>query len=176
VTGGVRIPELVAGLVSAGMDMHAVWPMDRSLEDLYVALHANRTHSRVHRASYQIGGPPVTWPAIWAIVRKDLASVLRNRGVRIPLLVTPIIILVFLPILLVGGGELLASSGTVPLDAVGSSPLDRLADPQLQERVRPATSRRLPLGGVRAGGVPGAALPAGAAGGRHRHRGGLLRR
>jgi ABC-2 type transport system permease protein len=77
----------------------------------------------------------VTWPAIWAIVRKDLASVIRNRGVRIPLLVTPAIILVFLPILLVGGGELLASSGTIPLDAVGASPLDRVADPQLQERV-----------------------------------------
>jgi ABC-2 type transport system permease protein len=77
----------------------------------------------------------VTWPAIWAIVRKDLASVLRNRGVRIPLLVTPAIILVFLPVMLVGGGELLASSGTIPIDAVGASPLDRVADPQLQERV-----------------------------------------
>jgi ABC-2 type transport system permease protein len=77
----------------------------------------------------------VTWPAIWAIVRKDLSSVVRNRGVRIPLLVTPAIILVLLPILLVGGGEFLASSGTIPLDAVGSSPLDRVADPQLQERV-----------------------------------------
>ena len=76
----------------------------------------------------------MTWPAVWAIVRKDLASVIRNRGVRIPLLVTPIIILVFLPVLLVGGGELLASSGTVPIDAVGASPLDRVADPQLQER------------------------------------------
>ncbi len=77
----------------------------------------------------------MTWPAIWAIVRKDLASVLRNRGVRIPLLVTPAIILVLLPVLLVGGGELLASSGTVPLDAVGASPLDRVADPELQDRV-----------------------------------------
>jgi len=77
----------------------------------------------------------VTWPAIWAIVRKDLASVVRNRGVRIPLLVTPAIILVLLPVLLVGGGELLASSGTIPLDAVGASPLDRVADPELQERV-----------------------------------------
>ena len=76
----------------------------------------------------------MTWPAVWAIVRKDLASVIRNRGVRIPLLVTPAIILVFLPVLLVGGGELLASSGTVPVDAVGASPLDRVADPQLQER------------------------------------------
>ena len=77
----------------------------------------------------------MTWPAIWAIVRKDLASVVRNRGVRIPLLVTPAIILVLLPVLLVGGGELLASSGTIPLDAVGASPLDRVADPELQERV-----------------------------------------
>ena len=76
----------------------------------------------------------MSWLAVRAIVRKDLTSVLRNRGVRTPLLITPVIILVLLPILLVGGGELLASSGTVPLDAIGSSPLDRLADPQLQQR------------------------------------------
>lgn len=76
----------------------------------------------------------MTWPAIWAIVRKDLASVIRNRGVRIPLLITPVIILVFLPILLVGGGGILAGSGVVPTDAVGASPLDRITDPTLQER------------------------------------------
>ena len=72
---------------------------------------------------------------MWAIVSKDLATVVRNRGVRIPLLITPVIILVLLPVLLVGGAGFLVSSGTVPIDAVGASPLDRLADPELQQRV-----------------------------------------
>jgi ABC-2 type transport system ATP-binding protein len=40
VTGRVRIPELVAGLVAAGIEVHQVRPMAPSLEDLYVALHA----------------------------------------------------------------------------------------------------------------------------------------
>jgi ABC-2 type transport system permease protein len=74
----------------------------------------------------------VSWTAVWAIVRKDLATVVRNRGVRIPLIVTPVLILVVLPTLLAGGGELLAASGTVPLDAVGATPLDRVADPRFQ--------------------------------------------
>jgi ABC-2 type transport system permease protein len=74
----------------------------------------------------------VSWTAVWAIVRKDLATVVRNRGVRIPLIVTPVLILVVLPTLLAGGGELLAASGTVPLDAAGATPLDRVADPRFQ--------------------------------------------
>ena len=77
----------------------------------------------------------MTWRAVWAIVSKDLSTVVRNRGVRIPLLITPVIILVLLPVLLVGGAGFLVSSGTVPIDAVGASPLDRLADPELQQRV-----------------------------------------
>jgi len=77
----------------------------------------------------------VSWRAVWAIVRKDLATVVRNRGVRIPLLITPVIILVVLPVLLVGGAGFMVTSGVVPIDAVGASPLDRLADPELQQRV-----------------------------------------
>jgi len=41
VTGSVRIPELVGLLVSAGLDVHAVLPLEPSLEDLYVALHVD---------------------------------------------------------------------------------------------------------------------------------------
>ncbi len=77
----------------------------------------------------------MSWRAVWAIVRKDLATVVRNRGVRIPLLITPVIILVVLPVLLVGGAGFMVTSGVVPIDAVGASPLDRLADPELQQRV-----------------------------------------
>jgi len=41
VAGSVRIPELVQLLVSAGLDVHAVLPLEPSLEDLYVALHVD---------------------------------------------------------------------------------------------------------------------------------------
>jgi ABC-2 type transport system permease protein len=61
-----------------------------------------------------------------AIVRKDIASVVRNRGVMIPLIVTPIVVLVALPLILVGGASILANSAVVPLD--GATPFDALAD------------------------------------------------
>ena len=54
--------------------------------------------------------------AVSALVRKDLATILRNNGVRVPLVAAPIVILVLLPVLLVGGGELLSSSTPVPID------------------------------------------------------------
>jgi ABC-2 type transport system permease protein len=73
--------------------------------------------------------------AVWAITRKDLASVLRNKGVRTPLVVAPFIILVLLPTLLTLGGEILARTGQVPLDEMGATPFDRLVDPQVQEQV-----------------------------------------
>jgi ABC-2 type transport system permease protein len=73
--------------------------------------------------------------AVWAIARKDLTSVLRNKGVRTPLLVAPIIILVLLPLLLVGGGEILTRGGVVPLDDVAAAPFQQLGDPEFQEQV-----------------------------------------
>ena len=72
--------------------------------------------------------------AVWAIVRKDLASVTRNRGVLIPLIVTPIIVLGVLPMVLVlGGGALAASAPEVLTD--GSAPFERIADPEFQQEV-----------------------------------------
>lgn len=63
---------------------------------------------------------------VMAIVRKDLATVVRNRGVRLPLLITPLVILVVLPVILVGGGEVLVSGTTMPLEGApgfgGSEP------------------------------------------------------
>lgn len=59
---------------------------------------------------------------IMAIVRKDLATVVRNRGVRLPLLITPLVILVVLPVVLVGGGEVLVSGTTMPLDGATGTP------------------------------------------------------
>lgn len=48
--------------------------------------------------------------AVWAIVTKDLTAVFRNRGVRTPLIVAPIVVLVILPVLLVGGGSSLEAA------------------------------------------------------------------
>jgi len=75
----------------------------------------------------------LNWHAIGAIVRKDVTTVLRNKGVRTPLLVAPVIILIALPAFLVLGGELLAASGQVPVDAQGQTPFDRLAGPTATE-------------------------------------------
>lgn len=66
---------------------------------------------------------PVT---VGAIVRKDVKTIIRNRGVRIPLMVVPLVILVLLPVLLVGTGELLTSSGAIPSDGGSPSPLGSL--------------------------------------------------
>lgn len=58
----------------------------------------------------------MNWHAVSALVRKDLATVVRNNGIRVPLIAAPIVILVFLPVLLVTGAELLAASPEVSLD------------------------------------------------------------
>ena len=50
------------------------------------------------------------WAAVFAVTRKDLATVVRNKGVRIPLIAAPVVILIVLPVLLVTGGELLTAS------------------------------------------------------------------
>jgi ABC-2 type transport system permease protein len=57
----------------------------------------------------------VNWTAVGAVVRKDLRIAFRNRGVRIPLLVTPALLLVVVPTFLVLGGQLLAGSGLAEL-------------------------------------------------------------
>lgn len=54
--------------------------------------------------------------AITALVRKDLATIVRNNGVRVPLVVAPIVILVLLPVLLVSGGEFVASQTQIPIE------------------------------------------------------------
>lgn len=63
----------------------------------------------------------MNWTAVRALVRKDLASIRRNAGVRIPLIVTPTIILVVLPSLLVLAGTVLASASILPVDELGAS-------------------------------------------------------
>ena len=68
----------------------------------------------------------MNWLAIRAIVRKDLRTIVRNRGVRIPLIVTPVILLVILPLVLVGGGEFLATASEIPQGS--SAPFEELSD------------------------------------------------
>lgn len=52
----------------------------------------------------------LNWDVVMAIARRDIATVLRNRGIRIPLMVAPVIILVVLPVFLVVGRQLLSSA------------------------------------------------------------------
>jgi len=59
----------------------------------------------------------VNWSSIAILVRKDVLKVIRNPGVRIPLLAAPAVILIALPALLVLGGAGLAASTPIPLDA-----------------------------------------------------------
>ncbi len=54
----------------------------------------------------------IRWRRVRSIARRDIASILRNKGVRVPLLVAPTVILVILPVLLVTGGDVLTSSTT----------------------------------------------------------------
>lgn len=68
----------------------------------------------------------MNWLAIRAIVRKDLRTIVRNRGVRIPLIVTPMILLVLLPLILVGGGEFLVSASEIP--EASSAPFEEFSD------------------------------------------------
>lgn len=53
--------------------------------------------------------------AVIAVTRKDLATVVRNKGIRIPLIAAPVVILVVLPVVLVTGGELLTQSAPTAL-------------------------------------------------------------
>ena len=65
--------------------------------------------------------------AVRAIARKDIATVLRNRGVRLPLIITPTILLVLLPLLLVGGANLLTdAAATTP--GAAAAPFEELTD------------------------------------------------
>lgn len=61
---------------------------------------------------------------VGAVMRRDVQRLLRNRGVRIPLLVAPFVVLVLLPILLVGGGDLVLANSPVPFGDP-SNPLTR---------------------------------------------------
>lgn len=70
--------------------------------------------------------------AVAAIVRKDVSAIVRNQGIRVPLLLTPFVILVLLPFLLVTGGDLLLDRTAIPLDA---GPLAAFSDASVQERL-----------------------------------------
>lgn len=75
----------------------------------------------------------MNWRRVGALMRKDLMIVGRNKGVRIPLIVTPILLLFVLPGFLVLGSTLLAAAEVTP--AVGEgSPFDGFV-PSVQEAV-----------------------------------------
>lgn len=75
----------------------------------------------------------MNWPVVAAVMRKDLKIVARNRGVRIPLLVTPILLLVVVPTFLVLGADLLAQSD-IAESGGGQTPFEDFL-PSVQETV-----------------------------------------
>jgi ABC-2 type transport system permease protein len=70
----------------------------------------------------------MTRATVVALVRKDLYAVVRNRGVRWPLLLTPILVLGVLPLSLVLLGQLVAETAPQALADVAGSPLGAVAD------------------------------------------------
>ncbi len=86
----------------------------------------------------------MNWTAVGALVRKDLATIRRNAGVRVPMLVTPAIILVLLPAVLVLTGEIISSASVIPIDELGASLIGEVTSP---EAVREATGRATTEGG-----------------------------
>jgi ABC-2 type transport system permease protein len=67
----------------------------------------------------------MNWKVVRAVVQKDLRIALRNRGVRIPLIVTPVLLIVVVPsFLILGAGLLGGNGGVVGSLAGGASPLD----------------------------------------------------
>ena len=66
----------------------------------------------------------MNWSAIRAVVRKDLRVAYRNRGVRIPLIVTPILLIVVVPSFLVLGSDLIGSGDVAGAAQGGGLPFD----------------------------------------------------
>ncbi len=61
------------------------------------------------------------WRVVSAVTSKDLATVMRNRGIRIPLIAAPTVILILLPIVLVTGGDILSGSPVAELSTSAES-------------------------------------------------------
>jgi len=70
-----------------------------------------------------------------ALVRKDLFTVLRNRGVRLPLILTPILVLGVLPIGLVVLGQFLIETAPEALAEASAGPLGQVADADARQQV-----------------------------------------
>lgn len=64
--------------------------------------------------------------AVWALTRRDLLSIVRNRGVILPLVIAPLLLLVVLPFILVAGGAGLADRAPVPV--VSGTAFESLAE------------------------------------------------
>jgi ABC-2 type transport system permease protein len=67
----------------------------------------------------------VNWNVVRAVAQKDMRIACRNRGVRIPLIVTPVLLIVIVPSFLVLGATLLSGdAGAVGSLSRGASPLE----------------------------------------------------
>ena len=57
----------------------------------------------------------VRWPAVWAIVAKDVTAIRRSKAVVIPMLLVPTLLMVVLPLVLGWGARRAGTVGTTPL-------------------------------------------------------------
>jgi ABC-2 type transport system permease protein len=63
----------------------------------------------------------VNWSVVRAVVAKDLRIAYRNRGVRIPLVVTPLLLVVVVPSFLILGVEVLRAGGLTGMATEGQA-------------------------------------------------------
>jgi len=70
---------------------------------------------------------PVDWPVVWTIVRRDLTAVRRSKGVVIPMLLVPTLLMIVLP-LVIGVAARRVSGPTTSISFLDAIP-DRLAEP-----------------------------------------------
>jgi ABC-2 type transport system permease protein len=69
----------------------------------------------------------MNWQVVRAVVQKDLRIAFRNRGVRIPLIVTPVLLIVIVPSFLILGANLLSgNTGVIGGLPTGGSPFEGL--------------------------------------------------
>ena len=121
---GVRdrnvVPAILAALHEARIAVFGAQLRQASMEDVYFALEETFTDG-----GGLVNG--IQWPAVWAIVGKDIRAIRRSKAVVIPMLLVPTLLMIVLP-LVIGYAARTASPGEgagVILDSIPG----KLAEP-----------------------------------------------